>query len=78
MSKMSYALGDQLRRLRTWLTWNPFRLVVFLSLILVLWLVLAGQSAREKDGLSPEPTAATSSGLPNGWETWPKTTATLR
>lgn len=78
MSKISYTVSDQIRRLGIWLVWNPLRLLAVLIVILLVWLIAAGYSARTETQQPSEPTAAASSGLPEEWENWPRTTATPR
>lgn len=78
MSKVSYVIGDQIRRFGTWLAWNPLRLLAVLILILLVWLIAAGQSAREDADHLLKPTTTASSGLPEGWQSWPIVTAQPR
>lgn len=75
---MIHVLGEYGLRLGRWLVWSPFRLVLLALLIFAIGLTLAAfQANREKEASAPPPAVA-EDGLPEGWQSWPQTTAVPR
>lgn len=73
---MTSGISDWGKRAAQWVVWSPWRILMVAGGLVLLWLMsLTFTAADSPSTPTPAPTVAVGPTLPDGWETWPSTTA---